>query len=259
MDNTKKQLAKLEKFLELITEDHVMPEELEKIIEFVLKIISDTKDSLRQIDQENKDELSDKIVSVQQLASAIEEKCRQMIAKHEGKMTKEMDVLTEQLFLQVKTLRDSIPSQSEMSSIESRLIVLEKPEPEAPYKARNELEAIDNESEKLKMEAIQNLPSELKKIWEELKKNSKGRASLGGFNYKSMDFHIIDDETPVGTINSSNTIFTIANTPSPSSSLKVYLNGARQRITEDFSFSGTTITFTIAPPTGSVLLVDYRI
>src|SRR3990167_10136381 len=117
MDNTKKQLAKLEKFLELITEDHVMPEELEKIIEFVLKIISDTKDSLRQIDQENKDELSDKIVSVQQLASAIEEKCRQMIAKHEGKMTKEMDVLTEQLFLQVKTLRDSIPSQSEMSSI----------------------------------------------------------------------------------------------------------------------------------------------
>lgn len=67
----------------------------------------------------------------------------------------------------------------------------------------------------------------------------------------------VDDETPTGSINDSNTVFTIANTPT-SGSLKVFLNGARQRVTEDYTLSGTTITFINPPPTGSILLVDYR-
>lgn len=120
----------------------------------------------------------------------------------------------------------------------------------------DKLENIDNESEKLKIEAIQNLREEL----DDLKKKWSSRPMFGGggFSVTSMNFHLIDDQTPTGTINSSNTIFNIANVPSPASSLKVYLNGARMRITEDYTLSGTTITFTIAPPTGSILLTDYR-
>lgn len=66
-----------------------------------------------------------------------------------------------------------------------------------------------------------------------------------------------DDETPSGTINGSNKIFTVANIPI-AGSLKVFVNGSRMRITEDYTFSGTTITFITAPPTGSIILVDYR-
>ena len=72
----------------------------------------------------------------------------------------------------------------------------------------------------------------------------------GGANY-------IDSETPTGTINGVNTSFTLANTP-VDGSLKVYLNGARQKLTDDYTLSGKTINFITAPETGSNLLVDYR-
>jgi uncharacterized surface anchored protein len=92
---------------------------------------------------------------------------------------------------------------------------------------------------------------------EELSRN-KGIRFGGGFSQIHMEQHFIDDETPTGTINGINTVFTIASTPNPSGSLKVYVNGQRMRITEDYTVSGRTITFLIAPPTTSIILCDYR-
>ena len=109
--------------------------------------------------------------------------------------------------------------------------------------------------EKLKIEAI----SGLKEILDELKKKPVSLGGGGGFSYLAMLQHIVDDETPGGTINGVNTIFTLANTPNPPASLKVYRGGARQRITEDYTLSGSTVTFTIAPVSGEILLADYLI
>ena len=68
-----------------------------------------------------------------------------------------------------------------------------------------------------------------------------------------------DNETPSGTINGSNTAFTLANTPNPTASLKASLNGFLQSASGvDYSLSGTTITFNTAPRTGSILRVSYR-
>jgi hypothetical protein len=68
-----------------------------------------------------------------------------------------------------------------------------------------------------------------------------------------------DDETPSGLVNSSNTVFTLANTPSPGASLQLFENGLLQNPSgNDYSLSGNTITFTIAPSTGSALLAWYR-
>lgn len=69
--------------------------------------------------------------------------------------------------------------------------------------------------------------------------------------------NFIDNETPAGTINGSNVTFTLANTPE-SGSVKVFLNGMRQTLTEDYTISGATITFVSAPPSGSILRADYR-
>jgi hypothetical protein len=80
-----------------------------------------------------------------------------------------------------------------------------------------------------------------------------------GFNYGALDLHLIDDETPTGTPNGVLRAFVLSRAPSPIGSLKVYVNGQRMRKTEDYTFSGSTITFNTAPPTGSVILVDYRI
>jgi hypothetical protein len=65
-------------------------------------------------------------------------------------------------------------------------------------------------------------------------------------------------EVPSGTVNGSNVTFTLANTPNPSSSLGIYFNGLRQRLTTDYTLSSATITFTTAPDSGG-LLADYQI
>jgi hypothetical protein len=68
----------------------------------------------------------------------------------------------------------------------------------------------------------------------------------------------IDGEAPSGTINGSNTGFTLAAAPSPATSLKCFVNGIRQRYTTDFSVSSTTLTMVTAPATGDSLVCDYR-
>lgn len=68
-----------------------------------------------------------------------------------------------------------------------------------------------------------------------------------------------DNETPTGTINGSNTSFTLAHTPSPTASLSLYLNG--QLLIAggaDYTLATATITMTAAPATGDVLRASYR-
>lgn len=68
-----------------------------------------------------------------------------------------------------------------------------------------------------------------------------------------------DNETPAGAIDDSNTVYTLADSPYPSLSLKLYLNGVYQTAGgEDYTLSGTTITFINAPWTGSILRAFYR-
>lgn len=63
-------------------------------------------------------------------------------------------------------------------------------------------------------------------------------------------------EVPSGTVNSSNTAFTLANTPT-SGTVQFYINGLRQKLITDYTISGSTITTTVAPTTGDLLLTDY--
>lgn len=68
-----------------------------------------------------------------------------------------------------------------------------------------------------------------------------------------------DLETPSGTINGSNATFTLAAAPNPAGSLMLFLNGAYQTAAGvDYTLSSLTITFVLAPPSGSVLRAHYR-
>lgn len=70
--------------------------------------------------------------------------------------------------------------------------------------------------------------------------------------------NFVTEETPSGTINGSNTTFTLANTPT-AGTVRVYLNGVRQKsgAGNDYTITSTTITFTTAPVSGDVIIVDY--
>ena len=67
------------------------------------------------------------------------------------------------------------------------------------------------------------------------------------------------NETPSGTINGVNAVFTLARSPSPAGSLTLYLNGQLQHAAGlDYTLaSGNQITFVSAPLTGSTLRAWY--
>ncbi len=69
-----------------------------------------------------------------------------------------------------------------------------------------------------------------------------------------------DSETPAGSINGSNSTFTLANTPSPAASLALSLNGLRMSPAVDFTITGNTISFLTpsTPQTGDILTASYR-
>lgn len=64
-------------------------------------------------------------------------------------------------------------------------------------------------------------------------------------------------ETPSGTINGSNTAFTLAQTPLENEAVELYLNGLRLTEGVDYTLSGTAITMIPAPALGQDLRAGY--
>lgn len=63
-------------------------------------------------------------------------------------------------------------------------------------------------------------------------------------------------ETPSGSVNGSNTAFTLAHTPT-SGSLLLFRNGLLQDSGADYTLSGSSVTMTTAPDTGDILRAWY--
>ncbi len=107
-----------------------------------------------------------------------------------------------------------------------------------------------------KMEESVHIESQAKKRMPDFRRLALGLRDDIDKNMLSL---LVNDETPTGTVNGSNTAFTLANTPK-SGTLKVYVNGQRMQSGSgnDYTLSGVTITFTTAPPTNSVILCDYQ-
>jgi hypothetical protein len=71
----------------------------------------------------------------------------------------------------------------------------------------------------------------------------------------------VDAETPAGTVNGVNTVFTLVQAPNPSASLGVYLNGIHLEVGLDYTLNSNSITFIagVVPQTGDVVVCSYRI
>ena len=67
-----------------------------------------------------------------------------------------------------------------------------------------------------------------------------------------------DQEFPSGVVDGVNRQFTLANVPSPASSVALYVNGLRQSAPLNFSVLGAAVMFTAAPAQGSVIVATYR-
>jgi hypothetical protein len=71
----------------------------------------------------------------------------------------------------------------------------------------------------------------------------------------------VDGEAPAGIVDGSNLSFGLAAVPDPASSLAVYRNGMLQKIAQDYTLTGSTVTFVAAatPQPGDTLLASYRL
>src|SRR5262249_34979799 len=65
-----------------------------------------------------------------------------------------------------------------------------------------------------------------------------GNFGSGGPGASATSSLFSDAETPSGSINSSNTAFTLSNSPNPSGSLELYLNGQLLTSGTDYTLSG---------------------
>ncbi len=70
----------------------------------------------------------------------------------------------------------------------------------------------------------------------------------------------VDNETPGGLVDGVNLTFTLAHPPNPASSVMLFRNGLLQRLTVDFTLTGSTIQFVAGatPQPGDVLVASYR-
>lgn len=89
-------------------------------------------------------------------------------------------------------------------------------------------------------------------VWDATNKRWKNGEVSG-----TSTINFADSETPTGDVDGANTDFVLAHTPE-TGSLKVYLNGMRMSITEDYTLATATITFLTAPDSGSIITCDYR-
>lgn len=83
-------------------------------------------------------------------------------------------------------------------------------------------------------------------------------AATAGTDYMAPSDFVVG-EIPSGSINSSNTTFTLANTPI-AGTVMLYLNGQRMQFGagNDATISGGTITMLFAPATGDKMIADYQ-
>ena len=89
-------------------------------------------------------------------------------------------------------------------------------------------------------------------VWDATNKRWKNGEVSG-----TSTINFADSETPTGDVDGVNTDFVLAHTPE-TGSLKVYLNGMRMSLTEDYTLATATITFLTAPDSGSIITCDYR-
>ncbi len=258
--NMNNSFSKIFSDIDALLEASAKKDDVVQLFNAVLEGVKKVEARIAENVAKNKDGLDSELSAVKKDIKDIEASLNQSLRELGSKNGESLGSAIRQLREEVKQVQDMIPTIPDLTDrfeeLEGKI-----PEPleELPIEqqrtyTRDLLEGIQEEEEKLAISAIAHLEERL----DELFKRPVGTGG-GGFNYGALEIHIIDDETPTGTVNGVNQTFTINHAPSPVTSLKVYVNGARMRITEDYTFSGQTITFVTAPPTGSILLTDYRI
>lgn len=259
-------IEELKKHLEkMLKENTVTPQLLKEFVEFILAFIAKNKKEFETISEEN-------LNIVRQAVKFIEQKKEVLLGDLDGTIKEKRKKIDDDIveikkifstelaeakkFLaEVKAIKVKVPKDGKAGSKGERGDDGRDGSPDTAAQMRDKLESL-KPGEKLSINAIEELAELLEELSKKISAVGKGGGKVGSYGTKLIRF--IDDFTPIGTVNGVNTIFKLVKTPQ-TGSLKVYRGGARQRVTEDYTFDGFhTITFIVAPQVGEILLCDFR-
>lgn len=209
-------------------------------------------EAIRRIETDNESNLSNlkrwalKRVGDIFIESGLEKKVSEKLAKVDSKLSEIVLPNTSVVALEASKMAldevlPLIPTKIEL--------VTELPKLGEPI--RDALELLQGD-DRLSMSAIKGLQEKLERILSFAKNN----LNIGGGLSIPRTVDVFG-ETPTGTINGTNTDFTLSFAP-VSGSVQVYRGGARQKLTEDYTISGSVITFLIAPQVGEIIICDYK-
>lgn len=256
-----KQQKLLIKMLEATQGGGVQPDELKQVVDFILEIIKEIKLKIDKDISDDKSEMTKEMEDMNKCMSDMQDMMKEHQKDCKDFTLEKTQKIVDDLMGKIKDIKDNIPSMPDLSVYEAKLEQIKASIPvikdtilDTPEQIRDKLESLKNE-DRLDKSAIRGLQEEIDRLRKEI---NDSRRTGGTTIFGGVKTRFIDDETLSGTIDGANKIFTISKNP-VTGSLKVFRGGARQRVTEDYTFdSNKTITFTIAPVVGEVLLADYR-
>lgn len=242
---------------------------LTKILEFE-DILEDFKEEIdeklaekdTEIEEHKKNiysEMSSKMGEMLAEISIIKQDVEKMVkndhmeAMH-AKMMAEYDTKLQRFKSDLEVIRASIPEMPEsfdptdvlnrISEVESKIPTIpEIPKELTAFQVRDKLESIEDEKEKLKIEAIQDLAKRLDDLEKRPISRGGGTSAIG---VRQAFKYIAHTEQPTGDIDGVNTTYTVKN--------EIFwvagftLNGEQIAQLPNFTYKGRTITFSSALP-----------
>lgn len=248
-----KNLAKLQKLFDAMdNESFTKKDALAFFQNVVNKVLEIQKNNLQEIEalkvayKQVQDKLqNDHITSITDLKKQTNELfVGQQVEKMRGEHSQRIMTLDERI-ARIRDGKDGIGIQGVKGDKGDR------GSPDSPIEVRDKLELLQGKA-RLSKDAIDGL----NEILDEFKK--KRTLGGGGFSAMALNSHILDPYVPTGTVNGVNTDFSLSTRPIPDTSLKVYRGGQLQSLTEDYTLSGNTITFLVAPVVGEIIKVEHR-
>jgi hypothetical protein len=261
-------LEKLKSILQLVDES-ISKKDFEANFKILIEFVKKLKEMTAQ-------EMEAMRVMMKSFEAKMETDCKDEMEKMDKEMTAKCETETNKIMLaheammsemdkRAEIMEESMPDEALIAKQASDLAVeaikplivpnddLKLEIPKLGDLIASTLEDLPEEK-KLLIEAVKGLREEL----DELRAmKSRVLGGVGGFNYGALTMHQVNEEIPTNSGDDLN--FTINHAPSPTTSLKVYRNGQRLHITDDFTFSGKNITLLNALTAGEIFFCDYYI
>ena len=238
-------LDKLQKFIDVIEEGTVQREDVVKMFAAFRTLIKDLKESLDGrivgLSGENMKEATSIRGRIDELERENKEALQSLSLSSLGELGKEI----KKVYREIDKLRDSIPTPTDLTDIDSHLAELD----EVTIDLQRKIKATEGKIPSL-MEVNDKILSLEKELEKEIKRVERSAASRGGGTSAPGVAHafksIAHTEQPTGAINGSNTTYTVKN-----NIWWVFgftINGEQIAQLPNFTYINKTITFASALP-----------